>query len=80
MKCFYHSQADARGICKNCSKGLCEECAVDVGNALLGFVFLLLSLLAMYNPAAYVFVPLAVVMFLAAWFNYSSGRKFARRD
>jgi hypothetical protein len=24
----------AIGLCKNCHKGLCEECAVDVGNGL----------------------------------------------
>jgi hypothetical protein len=32
MKCFYHPQTDAVAICKNCSKGVCFECAVDVGN------------------------------------------------
>jgi hypothetical protein len=32
MKCFYHPQIDAVAICKNCSKGICFECAVDVGN------------------------------------------------
>ena len=34
MKCFYHPQSDAVGICKNCNKGLCQECAVDVGNGI----------------------------------------------
>ncbi len=34
MKCFYHPETDAVGICKNCNRGLCTECAVDVGNAL----------------------------------------------
>jgi len=34
MKCFYHLQSDAVGICKNCQKGLCMECAVDVGDGL----------------------------------------------
>ena len=32
MKCYYHSEADAVAVCKNCSKGLCRACAVDVGN------------------------------------------------
>jgi hypothetical protein len=32
MKCFYHPQVDAVALCKNCSKGLCSACAVDVGN------------------------------------------------
>src|SRR5207237_1072861 len=26
--------SEAVGICKNCQKGLCQECAVDVGNGL----------------------------------------------
>jgi hypothetical protein len=30
MKCFYHSSIDAVAICKNCSKGLCRDCAVDL--------------------------------------------------
>ncbi|MGH7976446.1 MAG: hypothetical protein ACREDS_10215 [Limisphaerales bacterium] len=34
MKCFYHSQIDAVAICKNCNKGLCFECAADVGNGI----------------------------------------------
>lgn len=33
MKCFNH-QADAVGTCKNCSKGLCKDCAVEVGKGL----------------------------------------------
>jgi hypothetical protein len=34
MKCFYHPESDAVGVCKACSKGVCTECAVDVGNGL----------------------------------------------
>lgn len=34
MRCYYHTGSEAVGICKNCSKGLCQECAVDVGNGL----------------------------------------------
>jgi hypothetical protein len=34
MNCFYHSQNPAIGLCKNCSKGLCTECAVDQGYGL----------------------------------------------
>ena len=30
MKCFYHPQSDAVGVCKNCQKGTCSECAVDI--------------------------------------------------
>lgn len=29
MKCFNHPQIEAIGICKNCSKGLCQECYVE---------------------------------------------------
>ena len=34
MNCYYHPSTSAVGICKNCYKGLCENCAVDVGNGL----------------------------------------------
>lgn len=34
MRCYYHPNIDAVGGCKNCSRGLCMECAVDVGNGL----------------------------------------------
>ena len=32
MNCFYHPQVVAISICKNCNKGLCGDCATDVGN------------------------------------------------
>ena len=31
MRCYNHSDRDASGICKACGKGLCTECAVDLG-------------------------------------------------
>jgi hypothetical protein len=34
VKCFYHRDVDAIGLCKACSKGLCGTCAVDVGSGL----------------------------------------------
>jgi hypothetical protein len=34
MKCFYHQDRDAIGTCKSCQKGLCPECAVDLGKGL----------------------------------------------
>jgi len=34
MKCFNHHDKDAVGICKSCNKGLCPDCAVDVGNGI----------------------------------------------
>jgi len=34
MKCFYHQDTDAVGICKSCSKGICKDCAVVVGNGI----------------------------------------------
>ena len=34
MKCFYHNDKDAVGICKSCEKGLCIDCAIDLGKGL----------------------------------------------
>ena len=34
MKCYNHSDIDAVAICKNCQKGLCKDCAVEVGNGI----------------------------------------------
>jgi len=34
MKCFYHPERDAVGVCKSCGKGLCGECAAEVGGKL----------------------------------------------
>jgi hypothetical protein len=34
MKCFNHRNVDAIAICKNCNKGLCPACGVDVGNGI----------------------------------------------
>ncbi|SRR6266851_8887872 len=34
MKCFYHYDRDAVGSCKSCDKGLCAECAIDLGKGL----------------------------------------------
>ena len=34
MRCFYHQDKDAVGICKFCGKGVCTECAVDLGKGL----------------------------------------------
>ncbi len=34
MKCFYHPAYDAVGLCKNCGKGLCPSCAVDLQGGL----------------------------------------------
>ena len=31
MQCFNHNSSPAAGVCKACQKGLCAECAVDVG-------------------------------------------------
>lgn len=30
MRCFYHPEKEALGICKNCNRGICEDCLVDV--------------------------------------------------
>src|SRR5689334_13532225 len=34
MKCFYHPQNDAAGVCRNCQKGICVECVTDLGNGI----------------------------------------------
>lgn len=34
MKCYYHNEVDAVGSCKACCKGLCSDCAVDMGGGL----------------------------------------------
>lgn len=34
MKCYLHKNKDAVGTCKACSKGVCEDCCLDVGNGL----------------------------------------------
>ena len=34
MRCFYHQDVEAVAACKNCGRGLCAGCAVDVGNGL----------------------------------------------
>jgi hypothetical protein len=34
MRCFYHQDREAVGACKSCGKGLCPECAVDLGKGL----------------------------------------------
>jgi hypothetical protein len=30
MVCFYHQERQAVGLCKNCQRGLCFECAAEV--------------------------------------------------
>ena len=34
MNCFNHPERSAVGICKACNKGLCPECAADLGHGL----------------------------------------------
>jgi hypothetical protein len=34
MRCFYHQDREAVGSCKSCGKGVCAECAVDLGKGL----------------------------------------------
>jgi hypothetical protein len=34
MKCFYHQDREAVGLCKACLKGLCVDCGVDLNVAL----------------------------------------------
>lgn len=34
MRCFYHEDREAVGICKSCGRGLCRECAVELPKSL----------------------------------------------
>lgn len=34
MKCFRHAELEAVGTCKVCSKGLCPDCAADLGHSI----------------------------------------------
>jgi hypothetical protein len=34
MRCFYHSEREAVGLCKYCAKAVCVECAVDLSQGL----------------------------------------------
>ena len=34
MRCFNHPEKEAVGICKSCQRGLCPECATDLGHGL----------------------------------------------
>jgi hypothetical protein len=34
MRCYYHRDRDAVGLCKSCGKGLCEDCQTDLGAGL----------------------------------------------
>jgi hypothetical protein len=34
MKCFYHIERDAVGVCKSCQRGLCPDCAIDLGKGI----------------------------------------------
>lgn len=34
MHCFNHSNQESVGICKSCQRGLCHECATDLGHGL----------------------------------------------
>ncbi|MFO0880392.1 MAG: hypothetical protein U0840_23855 [Gemmataceae bacterium] len=34
MKCFYHQDRDAVGLCQSCGRGLCLGCAADLTEAL----------------------------------------------
>jgi hypothetical protein len=34
MRCYYHQEKEAVGACKSCGKGLCPDCAADVGKGL----------------------------------------------
>ncbi|ELI0612412.1 TPA: hypothetical protein I7751_21335 [Vibrio vulnificus] len=31
MRCFYHEDSHANGVCKFCNKAICKDCAIDTG-------------------------------------------------
>ncbi|MHA1755570.1 MAG: hypothetical protein ACTSVV_02285 [Promethearchaeota archaeon] len=34
MKCYYHPQKDAVGICKTCNRGICSDCLAQDCNSI----------------------------------------------
>jgi len=34
MRCFYHLDREAVGVCKSCQRGICQECATDIGKGI----------------------------------------------
>ena len=34
MNCFYHPEKPAIALCKSCGRGLCLDCAADIGDGL----------------------------------------------
>jgi hypothetical protein len=34
MRCFYHADREAVGVCKSCQRGICHECIADVGKGI----------------------------------------------
>jgi len=34
MKCFNHHDQEAVGVCKSCLKGICANCATDIGGGI----------------------------------------------
>jgi hypothetical protein len=35
MRCFNHPDIEAVGVCKVCQKGLCHDCAADLGHSIV---------------------------------------------
>jgi hypothetical protein len=34
MRCFYHADREAVGICKSCQRAICHECITDIGKGI----------------------------------------------
>ncbi len=34
MRCFYHNAVESVGVCKNCNRGICIECASELLNGI----------------------------------------------
>ena len=70
MNCFNHPNIPAVGICKYCQKGLCMECALDLGHGIAcknhrEEVEIRYSTSGIYTQMFYIFGPLGIIMILS---------------
>ncbi len=84
MQCFNHPHNQAIGLCKHCQKGLCEQCAHDLGDGLAcqgkhEKQVEILNLLIKRNAKAYQSAPVNILIMplfygfiglIFMWFSY----------
>ena len=34
MRCFYHADREAVGVCKSCQRAICHDCVADIGKGI----------------------------------------------